>query len=159
MKNEVTWLVTILSQVTEFLHSIQYEQWFIFSVLLLLVIACIVRLVRIIMILLSPNGYSRDHNRVIGWVSQIAFLFAMAFEIPIWFFGEDGMLIVLQNADKLTGIIHICLMVFTLLLAGISMLFKRNGKRTYISRALCRSSIVLAIEGSLVFVAGYFMIP
>ena len=159
MGNEGSWLVILLSRVTSFLHSIHYEQFFVFGVLLLLAIACIVRFVRLVMIMLSPNGYSRDHNRVIGWVSQIAFLFALAFEIPIWFFGTDEMLIVIQNSDKLAGVIHLGLLILTLLLAGLGMLFKRNGKRAYISRALCRSSIVLAIEGSLVFVAGYFMIP
>lgn len=159
MGNEGYWLVNLLNTLTSFLHSIHYEQYFVFGVLLLLGLACIVRLVRLIMIILSPNGYSRNHNRVIGWVSQIAYLFALAFEIPIWFFGTDEMLIILQNSDKMVGIIHLGLMVITLLFAGFSMLFKRDGKRAYISRALCRSSIVLAIEGSLVFVAGYFMIP
>lgn len=159
MRNSKSWLESLLSNMTSFLQSIRYEQYFVFGVLLLLAIACIVRLVRTIMILLSPNGYSRDHNRVIGRVSQIAFIFALIFEIPIWFFGTDKMLIILQSANKLVGIIHLGLMVVTLLLAGVSMLFKRNGKRAFISRALCRSSIVLAIEGALAFVAGYFMIP
>lgn len=158
MANKESWLEGIMQTVIEFLQSIKYERYFVVGVLLLLAVVCVVRLIRIIMILLSPNGYSGDHNRVIGCVSQIAYIFAIVFEIPIWFFGSSDMLRMLQNADKLVGIIHLGLMIITLLLAGISMLFKRNGKRAYISRALCKSSIVLALEGVLVFVIGYFII-
>lgn len=159
MGNNDAGLGNMLANLSAFLHSIQFEQYFAFGVLFLFAVACIVRLIRTTMILVSPNGYSRDHNRVIGSVSQIAFWFALVFEVQIWLFGADEMLTMFQSANKLVGLIHIGLMVLTLLLAGISMLFRRNGKRAYISRALCKSSIVLAVEGAAVYLAGFFMIP
>jgi len=156
---ESTWLTRLLDQITAFLKSIQYENYFILGILLLLVIACFIRLVRMIMIMISPNGYSKDNNKAIGKVSHIAYWFALIFTVPVWFFGSAESLTVLQQADKMAGIIHLGLMLLTLLLAGLNMLIGRKGKRVFVAKALCRSSIILAIEGSILLVLGYFLIP
>lgn len=159
MITEPSWLTKLLNQITEVLQSIQYESYFILGILALLAVACFVRLVRMIMIMLSPNGYSKDNNKAIGTVSHIAYWFAIIFTVPVWFFGSSESLAPLQQAHKMSGIVHLGLMLLTLLLAGWNMLIGRKGKRVFVAKALSRSSIVLAIEGSILFVIGYFLIP
>lgn len=159
MITESTWLTRLLNQITEFLQSIQYESCFILGILALLATACFVRLVRMIMIMVSPNGYSKDNNKAIGILSHIAYWFAIVFTVPVWFFGSSDHLLVLQFAHKMSGIIHLGLMLLTLLLAGLNMLIGKKGKRVFIAKAMCRSSIILAVEGAILLLIGYFLIP
>ena len=154
-----TWLTRLLNQITGFLQSIQYESCFVVGILALLSTACFVRLVRMIMIMVSPNGYSKDNNKAIGTLSHIAYWFAIVFTVPVWFFGSTDHVLVLQFAHKMSGIIHLGLMLLTLLLAGINMLVSRKGKRVFIAKAMCRSSVVLAVEGAILLLIGFFLIP
>lgn len=159
MITEPSWLTRLLNQITGVLQSIQYESYFILGILALLAVACFVRLVRMIMIMLSPNGYSKDNNKAIGTISHIAYWFAIIFTVPVWFFGSSENLAVLQQAHKMSSIIHLGLMLLTLLLAGLNMLISRKGKRVFVAKALSRSSIILAVEGSILLILGYFLIP
>lgn len=159
MNTELFWLARLLDQITGVLHSIQYESYFMLGILALLAITCFVRLVRMIMIMLSPNGYSKDNNKAIGTISHIAYWFAIIFSVPVWFFGNAENMALLRLVHKMAGIIHLGLMLLTLLLAGVNMLICRKGKRVFIANALSRSSIILAIEGVILLIVGYLMIP
>lgn len=159
MSSGNSWPGSLLDNISKTLREIDFESYFLLAILLLITICCVVRLVRMILILLSPNGYSRDHSGVIGRVSHIAFGFGIFFEALVWLFGASSALITLQSCDRFAAIFHFGLMALTLLLAGLNMLFKRRGKRVFIAQALCRSSIVLAIEGLILFVLSYFMVP
>lgn len=159
MITEPSWLTKLLNQITGVLQSIRYESYFILGILALLAVACFIRLVRMIMIMLSPNGYSKDNNKAIGTISHITYWFAIIFTIPVWFFGSTENMAVLQQAHKMAGIIQLALVLLTLLLAGLNMLIGRKGKRVFVAKALSRSSVILAIEGSILLLLGYFMIP
>lgn len=66
-------------------------------------------------------------------------------------------LIALKDVDNLYSFLAIY--DDTLLLAGLNMLIGRKGKRVFVAKALSRSSVILAIEGSILLLLGYFMIP
>ena len=159
MISRSTWLTRLLDQITIALQSIQYEDYFVMGIIVLMAIACIVRFVRMIMILISPNGYSKDNNKAIGKISHIAYWFSIVFIAPVWFFGSSNSVNTLQQVSKTAGIVHMGLMLLTLLIAGLNMLISRKGKRVYVAKALCRSSIVLALEGALLLLLGFFLLP
>ena len=159
MNNAGLWINETIGTIQNFLKSINYNQYFLFGIIILICICCVVRFLRLVLILLSPNGYSSGHSGVMGKIAHISFWFSILFEVLVWFLGGNNDLMTLCLMDKMAAIFHFALMALSLLLAGINMLFKRGGKRVPIAQSLCRSSIVLALEGLFLFLLSFFMIP
>lgn len=143
--------------------TIQYEECYtVLCIFPLLVVDCSIRLLRMIMITLSPDWYNKDKDKSIKRVADISFCFALFFTALVWIMSRIENFTALENAIRINLLaagILIGLMVLTLLIAGMNMLVGRKGKRVFVAKALCRSSIVLAIEGSILLLLGYFLIP
>lgn len=158
MQSKIHFIDELLSNVGNFLRSIDYTSYFLIIPLALLAILCIVRLISNALTILTPIVFGHDHRKALYRNGRICLLFSLAIQILYWLWGSEMQKQLLCHADYFASGALAGTAVLGLLAGGFQMLFRRKGTRVFTMKNLSASGLsLLAIAAALALFGWFFL--